>query len=444
MKAVSVALKAHMAGVVTTLAVCWRIVRLDGMVYAFTAFDEDLVISGTTYLSTAGFSRTAIQTGSTGQVDNLEVLGFFSADGITRQDIKNQLFDHARIYVFAVNWADLSQGIIRLRTGWLGETTVSPSGAFMAELRGLTQALVQEFGDVWQPLCRNDLGDSHCKIPIAPAAWTPSASHAVGDYVSPATKSSDALKVAIFVVTTAGSSGGSEPTWNTTVGGTTTDGSIIWTSMTPYRLIASVVTPQTAHSFISSGLSMLALRTNIGSINVVQDVPAGVVIQVSDGVSGDTSVDLNTAISRDDAAAKILAQLQGSALNMTYAVVNGLYIALQNNSGGIGSIVKTGDPASTIVIDNFMQAPLNGGALTWITGLNAGVTVELKTYDSGTAQVNMWLGMLFAIQAGDTFYYYPGCDKRRDTCTKVFDNILNNRSEPDMVGTDQMLAYPDS
>ena len=70
--------------------------------------------------------------------------------------------------------------------------------------------------------------------------------------------------------------------------------------------------------------------------------------------------------------------------------------------------------------------------------------MELKTYDTNTSTVYLWLGMNFPIQVGDTFYYYPGCDKRRETCWLKFGNILNFRGEPDMPGLDAALAYPDA
>lgn len=448
MKTISGGLKTHLAGVVTTLATCWLLVRTDGTTYSFTAFDEDLVVDAVTYLSTAGFSRSAINTGSTGEVDNLEVVGFFGGSGIAEEDLKNGLFDYATIYLFAVNWANISQGICRLRRGWLGECIRAPNGSFMAELRGLTQALVQEFGNVYQPLCRADLGDAKCKIPILPAAWAASQAVIAGQYVQALTRGSDALKVAIFQAAAAGTTGSSEPTWNTTIGTTTADNGITWTSRPYWRGIAAVTGTVDQHNFISSALSLPAAAVTASNVRLVSfrnNVSGGTEITVTDGVTSTAWTTPGTwDITGGEAADLLFIQLQASGLDMTFTLDStGLNVGLFNNSGQVGDITKTGDTAGGIAISNFATPILDGGSVTWITGENAGASMELKTYNAGTNQITLWLGMGFPIQVGDTFFFYAGCDKRRDTCLNTFANILNFRGEPDMPGTDALLSYPD-
>jgi hypothetical protein len=451
-KSVGTALKAHLAGTVTTLAICWRIVRHDGNVYAFTSFDQDLTISGVTYKSTIGFSRSNIATGSTGQVDNLEVVGVFDTGGIVEQDLKNGLFDYASIYLFAVNWADLTQGIVRLRRGWLGECTRSPSGGFLAELRGMTQALVQEFGNIWLPLCRADLGDSQCRIPIKPSVWTPGiyngprdSTIAGGTYVQAATQNTDALLVAIFEATTGGTSGSTEPAWNTAIGATTTDGSVVWTSRPYYRGLGTVVSTIDQRSFTTTALVLPAVNvvaSNQAVISVRENVSSGTTITVDTGVNSwagrfayDTSL--------NDAVNYIYQYLSAAALPNLVVTRYQSAIILVNNSGQTGDITKTGDALRGIVISNFGTPPLNGGVLTWISGLNSGVSMELKNYIAGSSTAQLWLAMKYPIQVGDRFLVYAGCDKRRETCNNVYSNILNFRAEPDMPGFDFLLSYPD-
>jgi uncharacterized phage protein (TIGR02218 family) len=166
-KAASVALKAHLALEVTTLCTCWQITRRDGQSFYFTDHDQDLVISGQTYLSAIGYERTALSANPSLTVDNMEVTGIFDSDTLTNDDLRTGLFDFAEVHVFQVNWADLTQGVMRLRRGYLGEISAMPSGVFHSELRGLVQRFTAKVGDVYTAECRADLGDTKCKVDLA-------------------------------------------------------------------------------------------------------------------------------------------------------------------------------------------------------------------------------------------------------------------------------------
>ncbi len=446
-KSIGLAFKAHLASAVTTIAVCWKIVRkFDGAVYAFTSFDDDLVIDGLTYLSVVGFSRSNVATGSDGHVDNVEVVGFLSDDGITERDIVNGLYDYSAVHLFAVNWTDLSQGMLKMRRGWLGECTTSPNGEFLAELRGMTQELVQEFGNVWSPLCRADLGDSLCKIPIKPADWAAGTDYAAGDYVQALTQDTDAKLVAIFQAQGAGTSDIGEPTWDPVIGNSSTDNDITWVSKPYFRALGTCTATINQKSFQSSGVTVPALGAvvgNIGAVAFTGEVSDGTTLSISDGIN--TYEIIATSDTNAELALRIVYTqlIEGvGGLNASISLA-GRVIFITINTGLTGSIIKTGDTNTAIAIQNFNDATLDLGTLTWISGDNLGVTMEVKYFDSANV-VNFWLAMKFPIQVGDRFLYYPGCNKRRDTCLKKFNNILNNRSEPDMPGIDWMLTYPDA
>ena len=76
---------------------------------------------------------------------------------------------------------------------------------------------------------------------------------------------------------------------------------------------------------------------------------------------------------------------------------SGLNIFLTNNSGQTGDITKTGDSLGSIAIQNFATPLLDGGTLTWITGDNAGRSMEIKTYNLSTHAILLWLGALFLL-----------------------------------------------
>ena len=167
MKTITTALKTHLAQEVTTKANCWQLVRRDGQSFFFTDHDQDLEISGNTYLSAIGYQQTAITADSSLAVDNLEVTGILDSETLIADDLRAGLFDFAEIFLFTVNWADLSQGIMRLRRGTLGEISTTPAGTFQGELRGMAQRLVAKVGDIYTPECRADLGDSKCKVVLS-------------------------------------------------------------------------------------------------------------------------------------------------------------------------------------------------------------------------------------------------------------------------------------
>ncbi|MDD4616066.1 MAG: DUF2163 domain-containing protein, partial [Alphaproteobacteria bacterium] len=75
------------------------------------------------------------------------------------------LYDFARVDVYLCNWSDLSQGVMQVRRGWLGEVT--RSGGALAEIRGLRNLLQRPVGDYYTPECRFDLGDAHCCVDLA-------------------------------------------------------------------------------------------------------------------------------------------------------------------------------------------------------------------------------------------------------------------------------------
>lgn len=66
---------------------------------------------------------------------------------------------------------------------------------------------------------------------IDPDAWLASTAYALGEAVRPTTRNGFA-----YECTTAGTSGGSEPTWPTTPGNTVNDGTAVWTCRANYSL----------------------------------------------------------------------------------------------------------------------------------------------------------------------------------------------------------------
>lgn len=189
MKTASTALSNHLDQEVTTLATCWRIVRRDGQEFFFTDHDRDLVIDANTYEADSSYDRTAIKSSGDFSVDNLDVSGILDSEKISDQELRAGLFNRADVYIFVVNWADPSQGILRIRRGWFGEVTLLGNGMFQTEIRGLAQALSHNWIEVFTAECRADFCDTRCKLNIA-------------DYEIDAVVEADATARDQFIVTT--------------------------------------------------------------------------------------------------------------------------------------------------------------------------------------------------------------------------------------------------
>jgi len=141
------ALQQHLDSGATTLCVCWRVTRKDGVVMGFTNHDGDLAFDGTTFEAEAGFTASMVQQALGLSVDNMEVVGAFNSNFITETDLISGVYDDADIEVYLVNWQDTAQRSIEM-FGSIGEVT-QKGIEFTAELRSLTHRLNQKIGRVY-------------------------------------------------------------------------------------------------------------------------------------------------------------------------------------------------------------------------------------------------------------------------------------------------------
>jgi uncharacterized phage protein (TIGR02218 family) len=167
------ALQTHIAQDVTTLAVCWRVARKDGVLILGTEHDRNLIIAAGdyagTYLASAGITGSSVRSTSDMSVDNMEVDGAISPGDLqlvdlSAQDIEAGLFDNVEVTLFLVNWVAPNDGQIVLRSGTIGEITRTAEGQYKTELRGLAQALTQNIVRTYGSGCDAELGDVRCGV----------------------------------------------------------------------------------------------------------------------------------------------------------------------------------------------------------------------------------------------------------------------------------------
>ena len=162
---------AQLAGAVTTIALCWRISRTDGVVLGFTSHDQSIVVDGLRYEASPGMTPSAISSDLGLDVSTMEFGGALSAGAITGEDLAAGRFDGARLDVFMIDWAAPAAGTLPVARGTLGAVardTTNGAGGFTATVSGPTAALDTAAIETCTPVCRAELGDRRCRVDLAP------------------------------------------------------------------------------------------------------------------------------------------------------------------------------------------------------------------------------------------------------------------------------------
>lgn len=80
------------------------------------------------------------------------------------------------------------------------------------------------------------------------------------------------------------------------------------------------------------------------------------------------------------------------------------------------------------------------GRCRWLTGPNSGLVQMIVASDGSS--VTLADAPAFAVTAGTLAELTEGCDKRLETCSGRFGNVVNFRGEPHLPGNDLLTRYP--
>jgi uncharacterized phage protein (TIGR02218 family) len=131
-----------------------------------TSHDQKITVGGYTFIPTSSFGGSAVSKREGMSVDNLTVSAL-SSDLLTEEDMVAGVYDDAEVHIYIAQWSDPSAGLFILKRGYLGEVKTT-QGAFEVEVRGLAEALQRPQGDTYTLECNAHLGDSNCKVDVAP------------------------------------------------------------------------------------------------------------------------------------------------------------------------------------------------------------------------------------------------------------------------------------
>ncbi|MDQ0248291.1 putative phage protein (TIGR02218 family) [Sphingomonas kyeonggiensis] len=152
-------------GELTTLALCWRIERRDGVTIGLTAHDRDIMLDGLVHRAAPGMVPSAITRGAGTEPASMDVTGALTSDAISETDLLAGRWDGARVTIFACDWTDPANRVA-LGEGNIGAVETR-DGMLTAELRGATAMLDRPVAEETSAECRAELGDRRCRVAMA-------------------------------------------------------------------------------------------------------------------------------------------------------------------------------------------------------------------------------------------------------------------------------------
>jgi uncharacterized phage protein (TIGR02218 family) len=463
MKTVSAPFSNHLNQEVTTLCTCWRIERKDGNVYGFTSHDRDLTINGIVYDSAYGYTKTAIQSSSDMSVDNLDITGVLDSDQIDIEDLRNGLFDMADVFVFLINWSDVTQGEMSLRRGWFGEVTVAQNGMFHAELRGLNQALSHVFVESFTPECRADFCDARCKLKKEDYtvkglvyAATP------GNRIQFTTTGIPDVTVSgsvgahrnwrVFLVDVAdGKHGGFaefkfwDQSGKEITGGTPYASSEDKNHGAKKARDSSITTNWSTDTDHDDTDNLIEGAWWSIQFPTAVDVGSFAMLSTKNYNESPTTFLLQYTVENDKPDNKNKNLNWRNAKTASFRWTSGGQTAVFSMDSDTADPINYTDGQTTLPGggDDAEKSRYAGGLVTFTTGQNANRAMEISDYDDETGVVTLFTALGFPISVGDTFDMMQACDKTKQMCVS-YNNMLNFRGEPDVPGQDEFLNYPNS
>lgn len=104
------------------------------------------------------------------------------------------------------------------------------------------------------------------------------------------------------------------------------------------------------------------------------------------------------------------------------------------------TIAAVTDLCQITLSSSYADGWLNYGQITFDSGLNAGLSMEILRQTSKV--IYLMEPPPFSVTTATSVTVRVGCDKTRESCRDKFSNIVNFRGEPDVPGSDIQLRYP--
>jgi hypothetical protein len=229
------------------------ITREDGTVIRIAEARTPVIIAGNTWSPLPGFNLSAVKNAVGGEAASVQLDLVMTVGGtINTYHVVDQKFDNASVQVDVIDRANpTTRGF--LFSGRIGPTVFGAlHNTVTFEVRGHATKALWPFVGTFGPMCRTDLASILCRVPLLPpivarnTAYVTKASengyNNVYGRMLTGTSTPDGYQNVYFECTTAGTTANSAPSYNFTVGATTTDGSAVFTARNAWTRHAKVLT----------------------------------------------------------------------------------------------------------------------------------------------------------------------------------------------------------
>jgi hypothetical protein len=232
-----------------TIARLITITRRDGTILRLTPWPRAIHIGAEVWLPAPGLKTFDIGERSNGEPASTQfALSAGSGGIVVAIDVEDGLFDGADVEIFLTDADNPTTKDFEF-LGRIGSWSFPAHDVCTFSLKNPFGFPRHNLVPVFSVMCRFSLGDQFCGVPIMRPEVTRSTAYALGDCVRYLTGAAPAgYGNVYFETTTAGATAATAPTYNYSVGATTTDGAAVFTARDAYERACEIAVAVNAHN----------------------------------------------------------------------------------------------------------------------------------------------------------------------------------------------------
>ena len=232
-----------------TIARLITITRRDGTVLRLTPWPRSIHLGGETWLPAPGLKTFDIGERSNGEPASTQIQLSAGSGGIVAGiDIEDELYDGAEVRIFLTDADSPTEKDFEF-FGRIGSWSSPAHDVVTFNVKNPFAFPRHNLVPVFSVMCRFALGDQFCGVPIMRPEVKRSTSYALGTSVRHLTGAAPAgYGNVYFETTTAGTTAATAPSYNYSVGATTTDGSAVFTARNAYERACEIAVVVDQHN----------------------------------------------------------------------------------------------------------------------------------------------------------------------------------------------------